>query len=424
MSAQTATDPACPFAAFAAAVERSTPAGAVILIASHGDESLLRVNDRRSVHFPSDDHGSYLGYHPSDGFEATQLLRAAIARTGATFLVIPSPQLWWLEHYHDLRRELEHVHECAHRDEWATIYRLRAAPTRRVAQPLDPHAPLIIGGVGGSGTRVVADVLMRQGAHLGTELNHAWDNLLFAQLFKRLRWWDRTGDPRTDLNAFAKILLGQTLADDEKNRVVDAYTPDAESRAAAEAQVEAILAHEAAVDRSTCAAWGWKVPPAHLMLEPLVAHFPGARYIHVMRHGVDMAFSSNQTQLRQYGKLLGVDLPASPDRLPAASLQFWIEANRRAIELAPRLLGHSRFLLINFDQMCADPASAVRRLIDFAELPATDEQLRRCCDAIRVPASTGRYRNHDLAQFSPPQLDAVRALGFEVLPHADPAAAP
>jgi hypothetical protein len=65
--------------------------------------------------------------------------------------------------------------------------------------------------------------------------------------------------------------------------------------------------------------------------------------------------------------------------------------------------------------MCADPAPTVRRLLDFAGLSATDQELARCVASIHVPASTGRYRQHDLSLFSPQQLDAVRALGFEVL---------
>ena len=48
--------------------------------------------------------------------------------------------------------------------------------------------PLVIGGLGGSGTRVVADIVLAQGWYLGQDLNRAKDNLLFTLLFKRPYW--------------------------------------------------------------------------------------------------------------------------------------------------------------------------------------------------------------------------------------------
>ena len=48
--------------------------------------------------------------------------------------------------------------------------------------------PLVIGGLGGSGTRVVAEIVLAQGWYLGQDLNRARDNLLFSLLFKRPYW--------------------------------------------------------------------------------------------------------------------------------------------------------------------------------------------------------------------------------------------
>jgi hypothetical protein len=46
--------------------------------------------------------------------------------------------------------------------------------------------PVVIGGVGGSGTRLIAQYLKEAGFHIGTDLNNANDNLWFTLLFKRI----------------------------------------------------------------------------------------------------------------------------------------------------------------------------------------------------------------------------------------------
>jgi len=47
------------------------------------------------------------------------------------------------------------------------------------------EAPVAIGGVGGSGTRLIAQCLKELGYFIGSDLNESNDNLLFTALFKR-----------------------------------------------------------------------------------------------------------------------------------------------------------------------------------------------------------------------------------------------
>jgi hypothetical protein len=88
-------------------VEAVTPVGAAILVASRGDESLLRFRDRRGVHFPQLEDGTWAGFYPSDGDAAVAHLHE-LENHGASHLLFPHPALWWLEHYAELRAHLEH----------------------------------------------------------------------------------------------------------------------------------------------------------------------------------------------------------------------------------------------------------------------------------------------------------------------------
>src|ERR1700675_795212 len=60
-----------------------------------------------------------------------------------------------------------------------------------VSLPDGYDPPLVIGGIGGSGTRVAAQLLIELGFYLGDDLNPALDNLTSTFLFKRPRWYGR-----------------------------------------------------------------------------------------------------------------------------------------------------------------------------------------------------------------------------------------
>ena len=87
---------------------RSFPPGRAVLVISKGDPELLDVAGRVVEHFPQDSDGSYIGHYPAESADAIGHLET-LHGTGAEYLVIPSPALWWLEHYVGLRHHLSLV---------------------------------------------------------------------------------------------------------------------------------------------------------------------------------------------------------------------------------------------------------------------------------------------------------------------------
>jgi len=108
-----------------ACVRNCVPAGAVVLIASKGDNELLRIDGVRAWHFPRDEWGSYAGHHPASSVEAIVHLRHLFSQ-GARYLVFPETAVWWLSHYRELADLLESAHELTlSRDGLCVIYQLR-----------------------------------------------------------------------------------------------------------------------------------------------------------------------------------------------------------------------------------------------------------------------------------------------------------
>jgi SAM-dependent methyltransferase len=110
-------------------VLRTVPAGTAAAVVSHGDDRLLELDGRRGLHFPQLDDGTYAGYYPATSEEAIEHLEELHGR-GAEYLVVPAPQLWWLDHYAELREFLERSGEEIVRDPAGLIYALAGAPGR------------------------------------------------------------------------------------------------------------------------------------------------------------------------------------------------------------------------------------------------------------------------------------------------------
>lgn len=253
--------------------------------------------------------------------------------------------------------------------------------------------PIVVGGVGGSGTRVIAALLRGAGVFIGDELNDALDNMRLTALFPSTRQRLRAlaANQRPPGKACADYIL--KFDDDIEQFFRDRMRAfEREMLSAFERQTECR------------AAWGWKGPPSFNFLELFQRHLGPFRYIHVVRHGVDMAFSSNQNQVVNWGWRYGL----APDPSPANALRYWVCANRQAVFDARRL--GIDVLVINFDHMCADPMRGVGELLSFINIECSERT--RLADLVQTPGSIGRRGDFDLAFVDDDAREALAEFGF------------
>jgi len=274
--------------------------------------------------------------------------------------------------------------------------------------------PVAIGGLGGSGTRVVAQILGDLGFHLGSDLNRPLDNLWFTLLFKRTEILD-VGDtefellvgillngisPRRDFSPVERSTIARLASKERLHHPVPWLAHRAESLLAQPKRGFPIRR-----------AWGWKEPNTHLVADRLLGLLPGLKYVHVIRNGLDMAYSRNQNQLRFWGEsLLGPDETQVTLR---NSLRFWCVIHQRLLQCARIRPG--RILLLNYDRLCRDPSRALGSLLQFLDLRRNDseEYLAR---RVVPPPSIGRFKAASLDAFEPADVDFVRSLGFDTSP--------
>ncbi|WP_418595881.1 sulfotransferase [Ponticoccus sp. (in: a-proteobacteria)] len=252
----------------------------------------------------------------------------------------------------------------------------------------DPHhaAPLVICGVGGSGTRVVAGAVQALGVDIGCCLNPSLDNLWFTFLLRRRDWqetWPARSEIEAALTLFARCSRGGTDPRDRARLQAEIAARGAGFRREIHPDM-ADLALNGLRDGPACprtGAWGWKEPNAHLFLPDIARVFPGAKVVFLLRSGPDMALSGNQNQLRHWAARFGLPQPP-PGQVPAAlALDFWLRANRRALHHLARHFG-PRALVLRYEDLCSTPAPVLRHLADFLEIPVPRSVLQGLADGV------------------------------------------
>lgn len=283
-------------------------------------------------------------------------------------------------------------------------------PTDRLDHASPP--PFVaVGGIGGSGTRLVAALLAECGVFLGHDLNPELDNLAYTLLFKRrdaLRLSDAEID--RDLQLFAAAMTRtRSLTRQEQAHLHSLAAHDRPGHTADWLRTRANTMIDASAATSTNHAqpWGWKEPNTHILLPALIGNFPAMRYIHVVRHGLDMAFSANQNQLQYWADDL---LGHAGEPGPARALSYWCAVQQRARQYGNAM--GERFFWLDYDRFCLQPVDGLQRLRQFLGLPAP--AVDALLPTIRPPASMGRFRQLDCSMFSAQDIACVAALGFAV----------
>lgn len=271
-------------------------------------------------------------------------------------------------------------------------------------------SPIVVGAVGGSGTRVVAQILMELGYYMGYDFNTAYDNLLFTRLFRNpeLIFSENNSEIEKRLHIYQDLmcsnevsisLLKELISISKQNQY---YKPKLISN---------LKFYKNTLFRNCTENWGWKAPNSMIYMEYLANLFPKMKYIHVIRHGLDMAFSNNTQQLHLWNKLFDIEIPINKEDLPKAQLEYWIKSNQYVIDKGKSLL-KSNFYILKYDDLIHNPEVEINKLLNFLEIKRENTNFTNLISFIKKTESVERYKKHDISIFSEKQLQEIRNFGF------------
>jgi len=166
---------------------------------------------------------------------------------------------------------------------------------------------------------------------------------------------------------------------------------------------------------------GWKEPNTHIVLPYLLQALPNLHYVHVIRHGLDMAFSSNVAQVRLWGELLsGHSLDAEK---PADRFAYWYAVHQRLATVATQFPG--RVTVCPLDQGRETVKERLRPVLSALGLSATlGLSAKSTCDStcdsafdsafdIDPPSTTGRHVHEAPFALTQEQIALLKTHGYQ-----------
>jgi len=247
-----------------------------------------------------------------------------------------------------------------------------------ITEILSPAPPLIIGALGGSGTRAVTRILRDAGWWMGGKLDASTEDSLPMREFLA-KWFERL----LDANASPQMLED------------------------ARGQFAAAMAEHRQGMADAGAPWGWKNPRNMWLIPFFAAVYPHIRFVHMLRDGRDMSHSKNAYFLRWHGDRL---MPGWRHKPRAAQMELWALGNRRAAAAARTHSGVD-YHLLRYEDLCSDPATTIATLFRFSG--TSSERVEECARQVLPSAGIGRWRSMQPVAMSESVKAALEQFGYQ-----------
>lgn len=293
---------------------------------------------------------------------------------------------------------------------------------------------VVIGGVGGSGTRLIAMILSGLGLNIGSNLNDPLDNNVFVYLFRRIQTLDVVKDQplfRMYLSILRKtfcetkeqlttkeIKIIEELSKiknqgvsyqwlEDQCQLIQQNVKDGPLPQGVE-QIQTIR-DKYQLEQPLKGKWGWKAPNSHVIMKELFEEYPTMKYIMVVRNGLDMAYSDNQGQLALWGPVLfpEKELTKGWKKSPRLSLKYWRMVHERVLKDSQ----NQSFLWLDYDRLCTNPDEYLPILFDFLNI--SHDYIERVKPMIKVSSGIGRFKEHKNV-FDPEDVEYVKQLGYDI----------
>ncbi|WP_394201658.1 amino acid adenylation domain-containing protein [Shewanella waksmanii] len=223
-------------------------------------------------------------------------------------------------------------------------------------------APIIIGGSGGSGTRLVAKILSDAGIYLGEQTDSA-DSIGMVSNWSSelLPYW----------NHAIPEGVKASICEDLDRTLIKFF--------------------ESSQSTTPIGQWGWKLPPHAFFATFFHQVWPNFRCVHVVRDGRDMALSKNQNQLGYLGPIV---LSPRERLLPKTqqSLLLWERLNTNLATYAAQHLP-GQYLCLRYEELCSNPEESIKRLFDFLDIK---KQITPYLALVKASSGIGRWQEQSL----------------------------
>lgn len=227
-----------------------------------------------------------------------------------------------------------------------------------------------------SGSRLLAQLLHDAGIAMGARINESWDSL--------------------DVLEVVEYLVTNYYPD---------YSPLWRPDLPPDEHLQALLAHAFARHRMRLDAgahWGWKLCETAYILPVIDYCFPGARFVHLIRDGRDVAFSDHRGPDSPFWRKicfntdrvhaafgLRLSAPAYRRRTHVYNALHWVNSVRVGRDFGAML--RERYIEVRYEDLCTDFVATSSRVLRAVDAPRVEEAVARLRGAVSTKA-IGKFR--------------------------------
>jgi hypothetical protein len=257
------------------------------------------------------------------------------------------------------------------------LFRTAVAPLLPDEPPGRAQPPVVIGGHGGSGTRVLPRALRLAGFWMGYWVNRKTEDALATRFFLQRNFERVIGSQFEQQRGLERAFRCSIRC--HRLRMPDPHGP-----------------------------WGWKNPRCMWVIPFLASLYPEMKFVHLVRDGRDVALSANLNLLRKHGALLLGDEDPVRDRV-RSQLRLWALGNLTAARDGERLLG-ANYLRLSYEDLCNSPRESLARIYEHVEQPVTPTLLDQAQRLVVPSTSIGGWSRSDYRILHEPDAEMVEAL--------------
>lgn len=241
----------------------------------------------------------------------------------------------------------------------------------------DAPPPVVVVGMHRSGTSLLTGMLRDCGLYVGRRVDHLNEARYFRRINMRLL--ERAGADWTRLQPYL-----DRRGDPEFHRA----SCDLARAELADSFLDVFLGVERGIMafRRRIPPWGWKDPRTCATLAVWRELFPEARWVHIVRHPLDVAIS---LQRREEKRRREGQPPVDESLDLGHNLALWETYVADALTLRAE---EERYLEARYEELLADPRAVLSRVLEFTGLTPTAEQVAvavRAVDATRTQRYEG-----------------------------------
>jgi hypothetical protein len=254
--------------------------------------------------------------------------------------------------------------------------------------------PLIVLGMHRSGTSLTVRLLRDLGIHMGDKLSRDAEAVYFQVINRRIYF--AVGSKWSNITPIRKAMLSEQFVDDQVGKTLStlfsnrSLNPIGDISKFFGPHMWTKLVNGEKVD------WGWKDPRTSLTFPIWFRVFPHARFLHIVRNGIDVAISMHrraQKQRKSFMKrLLQIDYsPLTLDFMYC--FQLW-EDHMSFILENRNIIPPENYLELRYEDLLASPAENLKLIMNFIEYPIDEDVLEKACEQI----NRGRLNNANYAK--------------------------